>query len=482
MLTNARSLSPKILSLHEYFEEHELHVAMVTESWLKDGAVLNRDVVDMEYGTNLKIIYKNRPGRGVGARRVGGGVSIIYNKSKCSLRERKIAGNKYELVAAVGNIGRSKRQVAFFCLYVEPRTRVHELEQLCDLISNDILDLKAKSNPIIFLGGDLNRRSLSGAVQAFPDIVQINNEPTRLNACLDVLLSNAEGLSSMVWPPLATPEGVLSDHSCVVFSGAIPKAKDFTWVKKTTRKHTDKAARAFGATLAQTDWDGLLPPDMGPDEMVRAFEDYTGKLVDDLFPLKTCRIRSNEAPWVTGGIRRLANFKRAVYKREGKSELWCRLQARMDARLEESKSAYVDQASESGQSTRSYFGAVKRLSCKERPPDWSLMDLFPGSDPKDAGDKTAAFFTQISDQFTPLQGSPPTDVCRPPVTLEQVRLMLKRAKKPSSSVKGDILPRLVKQHHALMRHAHLQLGLPDKQVALNLEERDHSGDPQGRLP
>ena len=201
MLTNARSLSPKILSLHEYFEEHELHVAMVTESWLKDGAVLNRDVVDMEYGTNLKIIYKNRPGRGVGARRVGGGVSIIYNKSKCSLRERKIAGNKYELVAAVGNIGRSKRQVAFFCLYVEPRTRVHELEQLCDLISNDILDLKAKSNPIIFLGGDLNRRSLSGAVQAFPDIVQINNEPTRLNACLDVLLSNAEGLSSMVWPP-----------------------------------------------------------------------------------------------------------------------------------------------------------------------------------------------------------------------------------------------------------------------------------------
>ena len=221
---------------------------------------------------------------------------------------------------------------------------------------------------------------------------------------------------------------------------------------------------------------------MGPDEMVRAFEDYTGKLVDDLFPLKTCRIRSNEAPWVTGGIRRLANFKRAVYKREGKSELWCRLQARMDARLEESKSAYVDQASESGQSTRSYFDAVKRLSCKERPPDWSLMDLFPGSDPKDAGDKTAAFFTQISDQFTPLQGSPPTDACRPPVTLEQVRLMLKRAKKPSSSVKGDILPRLVKQHHALMRHAHLQLGLPDKQVALNLEERDHSGDPQGRLP
>ena len=430
---------------------------MITESWLKDGAVLNRDVIDMEYGTNLKIIYKNRPGRGLGARRVGGGVSIVYDKSKCSLRERKIAGNKFELVAAVGKIGRSKRQVAFFCLYIEPRTRVHELEQICDLISNDILDLKAKTNPLVFLGGDLNRRSLAGAVQAFPDIVQINDEPTRLNACLDVLMSNAGDLSSTVWPPLSTPEGVPSDHSCVVFSGSIPRVRDFTWIKKTTRKHTDRAARAFGDSLACTNWDEVLPHNMSPDEMVRAFEGYTGNLVDTLFPLKTMRIRSNEAPWVTDGIRRLASFKRSVYKREGKSPLWCSLRDRMETRLEESKSTFVETASEAGQTSRSYFTAVKKLSCKERPPDWSVMDLFPGLHQKEAGDKTAAFFTEISDQFEPLRELPPGTDCRPPLTLEQVRLMMKKAKKPNSTVKGDILPRLVKQHHALIAPAAMRI-------------------------
>ena len=450
MLTNARSLSPKIHSLHDCFEEHELQVAMITESWLKDSTILNRDIIDLEYGTNLKIIYRNRPSKTVGARRVGGGVSIVYDKTKCSLRERKIVGNKYELVAAVGKIGKAQRQVAFFCLYIEPKTKAQELEQICDLISNDILDLKASTNPIVFLGGDLNRRSLNAAVQAFPDIVQVNNEPTRRTACLDILMSDAPDISAAVWPPLATPDGVLSDHSCVIFSGSIATERSFTWVKRTTRKHTDKAVEAFGRAMAATDWDQVLPPLLDPDDLVGRFEKYTGDLIDQLFPLKTVKVRSNESPWITHGIRRLGRYKRGVYKREGKSDYWCSLRDRLLQKIEESKSIYVERASQCGQSTRSYFSAVKDLSTKERPPDWSVLDLFPGESEKEAGDKTAAFFTTISDQFPPLVELDPPPHFRQPVTLEQVQQMLRKAKKPGSMVKGDILPRLVKKHHNLL--------------------------------
>ena len=63
-------------------------------------------VLDLQYGTALKILYKNRPRKHAGARVVGGGVSIVYNKSRCSLRERKIVGNNFELVAAVGRVGK----------------------------------------------------------------------------------------------------------------------------------------------------------------------------------------------------------------------------------------------------------------------------------------------------------------------------------------------------------------------------------------
>ena len=180
--------------------------------------------------------------------------------------------------------------MAFFCLYIEPRTKAQELEQMCDLISGEILDLKVTTNPIVFLGGDLNRRSLNCAVQAFPDIIQVNNEPTRRDACLDILMSDAPDVSSTVWPPLATPEGVLSNHSCVIFSGMFPAERSFSWIKRTTRKHTNKAAKAFGQAMEATDWDQVMPPHLGPDELVELFEKFTGDLIDRLFPLKTVKV------------------------------------------------------------------------------------------------------------------------------------------------------------------------------------------------
>ena len=51
LTTNARSLSPKIMSLVSMFEECRLHVAIVTESWLADGSTLDNDIIDLEHGT-----------------------------------------------------------------------------------------------------------------------------------------------------------------------------------------------------------------------------------------------------------------------------------------------------------------------------------------------------------------------------------------------------------------------------------------------
>ena len=119
-------------------------------------------------GTDLKIIYKNRPKNAAGLRKVGGGVSIIYSKSRCNLKERKIIGNKFELVLAVGRVGKIPRQVAIFCVYLEPRLKVGELATLCDLISREVIALKSKGDPMIFVGGDMNRKSLEDALQDFP--------------------------------------------------------------------------------------------------------------------------------------------------------------------------------------------------------------------------------------------------------------------------------------------------------------------------
>ena len=444
LVTNARSLSPKIHSLHTMFDEHQLDFALITESWLKDSRTLDRDVVDLEHGTGLKIIYKNRPKRGASSRSVGGGVSIIYNSASCTFRERKIVGNKFELVAAVGRVRKLERPVVVYCVYLEPRLKAADLRELNDLLCRDILKLKAKGDPIIFVGGDLNRKMLTGATDNYQDIVQINFEPTRGNACLDIVLSNATSTAESTWPPLCTDNGLESDHKCLIISGAEKRAKDFTWVKKTIRKHTASAVKQFGAELMATRWEDVMTGST-PDQLVEQFEAYTLAIVERLFPLRTVRRRSNEPAWVTEGIRRLSRRKRRVYKREGKSHLCLALQDRMDRLLEASKCKFVDGVEAEG--PKSYFSAVKQLSSKTVKPGWSLMELFPGHTELQAGEATSEFFTKISDLFTPIQPSRTEHPSRPPLTLPEVEALLKDAKKPNSVVPGDLPPVLVKAHH-----------------------------------
>ena len=73
LLTNARSLSPKIMSLINYFEELDLTIAIITESWLADGKTLDDDLAELELGTNLTVIYKNSPVRPTSRRSSAGG-------------------------------------------------------------------------------------------------------------------------------------------------------------------------------------------------------------------------------------------------------------------------------------------------------------------------------------------------------------------------------------------------------------------------
>ena len=417
MLTNARSLTPKIDSLLNVFDAHQLDFALVTESWLKDGSVLDGDVIDLEYGTGLKILYKNRPTRRRNVRQVGGGVSIISRRATCNFRERRIAGNTYELVAATGKVGRLQQTVAVFCVYVEPRMKAAELDKLRDLLAGEILALKtASSNPLIFLGGDMNRRDFAPIFDAFHDFTQVNHAPTRQGACLDILFSNCPGLQYCNWPPLQSKEGVGSDHDCIIFRADVPRQRNFTWVKKTSRKYTDNGARAFAAEFGATDWGSFLAPGSGPSAMVARFQDRVSELTDRHFPVKTSRRRSNEPEWVTQGIRKASKAKRRIFRREGKSQRWKATHDRLTRLLEESKSGFVNRMKEKG--TRSYFTAIKALSSCDPPSTFEVTDLVPGKSPNEAANLAAEYFTTITDQFRALDNQRSDAPLREEVSLD----------------------------------------------------------------
>ena len=307
------------------------------------------------------------------------------------------------MVAAVGRVGSCGRMVAIFAVYLPPKMLAADLAQLKDILTDQVLQLKANSSgegPLIFVAGDLNRKDISESFSDFNDFRQINHDPTRGNACLDVIFSNAANVTSSVFPPLYTERGLLSDHSCVVAEITETKARNFTWIRKKIRKHTEQACSMFERSIMATDWSAVLG-DGSADSLLRNFELYTSRLIDKLFPWQSVRYRSNEAPWVTSGMRRLQKLKQRVYRRDGKSRLWQALQLKMDTLTAASQEAYVERVVKQG-CPRSYFRAIKDLSCKEKPKSWDVLSLFPELSPKDASNKIADYFTEISNSFDPL--------------------------------------------------------------------------------
>ena len=215
MLTNARSLSPKIESLIDFVNEMEITVGIITESWFKDGPELEKDLKDIELGTGLKIVYKNRARKKGTARygnqkTKGGGVALIFNSNKINLTEHKISGNKFELVAAQGRQEKSGRVIYVLAIYIPPKMRASTFTELTECIINEISLIKSKhDDAIICLGGDMNRRDFSQITRAFPDITTSITGPTRAGVLLDLVATNIEQFvqSSNIYPPLESEDG-----------------------------------------------------------------------------------------------------------------------------------------------------------------------------------------------------------------------------------------------------------------------------------
>ena len=80
ILSNARSLVPKITSLIDAMHELDLTFAAITETWFKGGKQLQRELLDIEMAANIKIICRNRKSRG--------GVCFAFRASMCNFKER----------------------------------------------------------------------------------------------------------------------------------------------------------------------------------------------------------------------------------------------------------------------------------------------------------------------------------------------------------------------------------------------------------
>ena len=118
--TNARSLAPKIDSLLDCFSELEADLAVITETWLRDGPELERDLQDLDDGAGVLSLTKNRePNPSTGTSH--GGVAIMYKKRLGRFKEIPVANpDKFEVLPAVGTIMGSSRKMVVVAAYIPP--------------------------------------------------------------------------------------------------------------------------------------------------------------------------------------------------------------------------------------------------------------------------------------------------------------------------------------------------------------------------
>ena len=70
LLTNARSLMPKMDSMVDAFRSLDLNFASITETWFKGGKALSNKLTEVEGSSGIRILHKSRDGR---VKKAGGG-------------------------------------------------------------------------------------------------------------------------------------------------------------------------------------------------------------------------------------------------------------------------------------------------------------------------------------------------------------------------------------------------------------------------
>ena len=447
LVTNARSLAPKANSLATNIQELDAAFAIVSESWLKEGNRLDRHLIDLENGEDLKIIHKSRKSKR--GKTAGGGTAIVFNKKKISLREYKIRREHFEIVSASGKLNNNPRKVVIFGIYIPPSMRAKSSDRALELLSDAIQQAKNDfHDPMIFVGGDFNKRNIQKSLESHPLVTELDVPPTRMGAKLNLVASNIPSTNIFKLPPLTTYDGQKkSDHDVLAIDTVIPVEDRFTWRTYTTRPRSAASNKQFIEAFKKIEWPKILTG-MSVDMKVATLTKTLNAMMDQFFPKKTYKVRSTDNPWISYAIRKKIRARKKIFRKEGRSKKWKRLKQRTDQAIKTKKEAYYKRFKDKATTMNDpalYYKAIRGLKDRNKPQEFNVMDLRPNASQADVREELADFFSAISADFSPLDRSILPISCQEFVNIKpyQIEQRLRKCKKPKSMVDGDIFPDLI---------------------------------------
>lgn len=176
------------------------------------------------------------------------------------------------------------------------------------------------------LGGDRNSIPLDVFSHLYPGIHQINFKPTRKGKILDFI-------STDLYKFYQTPE-ILNPHEPDDPSKAkksdhmipIARPKSVENISSQNNKKVivkrpmpQSAIDSFGRWVGLQSW-VELSNETTADKITDKFINIVQSKIDEMFPLKTCKVPKNNKPWFTHKLRTLSKKKKLIFKKGGRSD------------------------------------------------------------------------------------------------------------------------------------------------------------------
>ena len=427
----------------------------VTETWYSDGDNLEQESEKLLLGNGIKVFTLNRPVGSAGFSH--GGVAIVVRDAVTKMSTMDFPNpDSFEVLVVNGTMAGIKRKVFLICCYIPPGYTVPRGKSCLAFLSDIVLKIK-RSCPtaLICIGGDFNQWNAPAALVDYPELCEVITPPTRKNRRIDRVFLNwsADIVDSTCFPPLQAENDrgesvALSDHRIQFIATTLEKKEPVTWETYTYRPYTDTGADGFLAEIKKQGWDEVLLAG-GSNAKSQIFQAILDDLMDRFFPKKTVRRRSSDLPWFNNVARKKVKKKRAVFRAEGRSERWKALRDDLDSYMSARKEIFLQKQRDKlagPDAMKHFFKNVKSYKAFDKPKSFNVRDLRPNKKDADVADEVAAFFNEISGEFDPLQPSQvPSTYHRdlPRLSPSMVEDRLKKSKKTSSMVNGDLFPALI---------------------------------------
>ena len=422
---------------------------------MSDGERLDIEAESLLLRNGLSLFTLNRPAGNAGFSH--GGVAIITRDACTKFKVLDFPNpDGFEVLGLIGTVAGIKRKLALLVAYVPPGYAVPRGKACLQHINDRIHEVKrSHGDAIIYLAGDFNQWEVTDALLDFPEIGEIITPPTRNLRRIDRTFTNCQDevvdtacLSPLEAESAAGERIAASDHKVQFIASVLPKKEAVEWEFFTYRPHSVAGESKFIEDLRTQNWEDVYGAE-GSNQKAVVFQAIIDDLMNLHFPLKTVKRKSDDLPWINDTARKKIAKKKAVFKDEAKSERWKAIRDDLDRYLEKRKEKFLQKQRDSllgPEADKQFYKNVSAFKTADKPKSFNVRDLRPGKSDQEVADEVASYFNKISNEFSPLQPHEiPATYHRDLPLLSPILVegRLKKCRKPSSMVNGDIFPKMV---------------------------------------